>query len=108
MTRYTVIDQNGHPRGDFGSRDEAERYLDNPPPFIDARHSHMKQVEAKWRWGEDAFDSHQQAEQMIAQHIVDGFDNSNLSYVTGADGRDYVINVSVRLEVAFDSLRRKS
>jgi hypothetical protein len=57
MTRYTVIDQNGHPRGDFGSRDEAERYLDNPPPFIDARHSHIKQVEAKWLWGEDAFDS---------------------------------------------------
>jgi hypothetical protein len=74
----------------------------------------MRGTRTSSKWRQNGFGAktpltaNEQAEQMIAQHIVDGFDNSNLSYVNGADGRDYVINVSVRLEVAFDSLRRKS
>jgi hypothetical protein len=52
----------------------------------------------KWTWGEDSFASREEAERGIAQLIVDHFDNCNLSYVSGADGRDYVINVSVQLD----------
>jgi hypothetical protein len=52
----------------------------------------------KWTWGEDSFASRKEAERAIAQLIVDHFDNCNLSFVSGAS-RDYVINVSVRLQL---------
>ena len=40
--KFTVVDQDGHLRGDFNTKEEAEAYLANPPNFIDADKSRIE------------------------------------------------------------------
>jgi hypothetical protein len=42
-TRYGIVDQDGHARGEWASRQEAEQYLKNPPAFVDAARSRIRE-----------------------------------------------------------------